>query len=108
MSEHSTKNITPDEKFGLIRNRVEQLEAFTVERQHDARQRLDRLQKELSDTRAEIQAGFNEVNHRLQDVQSRLKHVELKLEVLTLDIMDNRAEQRELHRRVDDLERPTS
>jgi arginine utilization protein RocB len=107
MNDDSTTNLTSDEKLDLIRKRLESLEAYAVERQHDARQRFDRLQKEVSDMRDEIHAGFNDVSHRLQDVQSRLKHIELKLEVITLDVMDNRAEQRELDRRVDDLERPT-
>jgi hypothetical protein len=62
---------------------------------------LDQIQKEMSDMRAEFQERFDKIEVQLQSING-------KPEILTGDVLDVRATQRVLQRRVEDIERGTS
>jgi septal ring factor EnvC (AmiA/AmiB activator) len=97
MSEDQTKDLTTDEKLDLILTRLAKLEAFAEDRQRDTRPMLDKIHKELADTRAE-----------LKEMADRLARIERKFDVLTSDVMDLRATQRDVENRLSGLERKPS
>jgi len=126
MSDETTKDLTPDEKLDLIiadlaavkmrltgleedvttikansevtNTRLSRLEAIAEDRSRETRPQLERIHKEIADTRIEMSEGQ-------QRLESRLDLVNQQLEVMTLDVMEMRTARRALDKRVAQLER---
>jgi len=104
MSEEKTKDLTTNEKLDLILAeltfmksdfgaRLARLEAFAEDKSRDTRPMLDRIHKEVADTRAEM-----------VEVRSELMRLNRKWEVLNDDVMEVRVFNRDLNRRLDKIE----
>lgn len=104
MSEEKTKDLTTNEKLDLIlaeltfmksdfSARLAKLEAFAEDKSRDTRPMLDRIHKEVADTRAEM-----------VEVRSELMRLNRKWEVLNDDVMEVRVFNRDLNRRLDKIE----
>jgi len=90
-----TADLTIDEKLDRILQRLTALESQGT---GTTRPLLDRIIKEMVETR-EALIG------RMDGMDARLERIEKQLEVMTLDVMRVRADQRRLEDRVDDVER---
>ena len=104
MNEENTKDLTVDEKLdlllaemafvktelGSVQMRLVKVEAFVEDRSRDTRPMLDKIHKEVADTRVEV-----------GEVKSHLKRLERKWAVLNEDVMEVRIAQRELERDFD-------
>jgi hypothetical protein len=101
MSEDPTRNLTTDEKLDLILARLAKLEAFAEDRQRDTRPMLDRIHKELADTRVEMRTEFTEIKSRLVDLERRF-------EAMASEYFGIRANMRVLEERVSEIERKPS
>lgn len=103
MSEEPT-NILPHNDLARILDylesivaRLEKLEA----RAYDTKPIWENALKEITDTRAEMRAGFEK---QRSDMEAGLRRVEHKIDVLNQNILDARADQRELEERVSKLD----
>jgi len=101
MNKENTKDLTVDEKLDMVLAelaflkadfgaRLAKVEAFVEDRSRDTRPMLDKLYKEVADTRIEV-----------GEVKSHLKRLERKRDVLNEDVMEVRIAQREMERDVD-------
>jgi hypothetical protein len=91
----NTADLTIDEKLDRI---LQRLAALETQGTGTTRPLLDRIIQETVETR-ETLAG------RMDGMDARLERIEKQLEVMTLDVMRVRADQRRLEDRVDEIER---
>jgi hypothetical protein len=91
----NTADLTDREILQAILRRLDALEAQGT---GTTRPLLDRIIQETVETR-ETLAG------RMDGMDARLERIEKQLEVMTLDVMRVRADQRRLEDRVDEIER---
>jgi chromosome segregation ATPase len=126
MSEETTQNMPDDRSFEErvfarfdaldtsmrdFASRLQQLEAKT----YDTKPIWEHALKEISDTRAEMREGIAEVRVEIGEVRVEIgnlrvemeagsRRVERKIDILNQNILDVRADQRELEERVTKLE----
>ncbi len=86
-----TADLTMDEKLDRILQRLAALEARADDRTRETRPLLDRIIKETVETR--------------ETLMEEMRRVRKQLEVMTLDVMQVRADQRRLEDRIDEIER---
>lgn len=91
----NTADLTDRELLNAILRRLEALESQGT---GTTRPLLDQIIKETVETR-EILTGC------MDGMDTRLERIEKQLEVMTLDVMNVRTDQRRLDDRMDDLER---
>jgi hypothetical protein len=103
LSEDETKKLSDRQLLEQIAARLQRIED---ERARETKPLLGEIRKELSDFRAEMLEFRAETEQRFNRIFDQLQRIDHQLEVLTLDVMDVRTEQRILERRVTDLERP--
>jgi septal ring factor EnvC (AmiA/AmiB activator) len=103
MSEEST-NLLPNDDLKLILARLnsidERLEKLEA-RAYDTKPIWENALKEIADTRIEMREGFEKSR---TEMESGLRRVERKIDVLNQNILDVRADQRELEERVSKLD----
>ncbi|HZF37665.1 MAG TPA: hypothetical protein VE715_02475 [Blastocatellia bacterium] len=87
----NTADLTIDEKLDRILQRLATLEARADDRARETRPLLDHLIQEMATTR--------------ETLMEELRRIKKQLEIVTLDLMETRADQRRLTERVDDIER---
>jgi archaellum component FlaC len=87
----NTADLTIDEKLDRILQRLTALESKADDRARETRPLLDHLIQEMVTTR--------------ETLMEELRRVRKQLEVMTLDVMQVRADQRRLEDRMDDVER---
>jgi hypothetical protein len=90
-----TADLTIDEKLDRI---LQRLAALENQGSNTTRPLLDRIIKETVETRETL-------NVRMDEMGARLDRIERQLEVMTLDVMRVRTDQRGLEDRIDELER---
>ena len=99
MSEEST-NLLPNDDLQLILARLnsidERLEKLEA-RAYDTKPIWENALKEIADTRIEMRERFEKSR---TEMESGLRRVERKIDVLNQNILDVRADQRELEERV--------
>jgi hypothetical protein len=95
----NTADLTMNEKLDRILQRLAALESQGA---NSTRPLLDQIVKELVETREMLMERIGGVEKTLTD---RLDRIEKRLEVVPLDLMETRADQRRLTERMDDLER---
>ena len=94
----NTADLTMNEKLDRILARLATLEARADDRARETRPLLDRLIQEMVTTRETLTG-------RMDGMDARLQRIEKQLEVMTLDVMQVRTDQRQLEDRMGDLER---
>jgi len=94
-----TADLTMNEKLDRILQRLAALESQGA---NTTRPLLDRIVKEMVETRVMLMGRIDVVEKTLTD---RLDRIEKRLEVVTLDLMETRADQRRLEGRMDTVER---
>ncbi len=119
MNEENTKNLTTDEKLNLLLAelafvkveltfvkteltsvktefgaRLAKVEAFIEDRSRDTRPMLDKIYKEVADTRIE-----------LKEVRDRVVRIDRKFDVLNSDVVELRSADREFEQRLTVVER---
>ena len=94
-----TADLTMNEKLDRILQRLAALEAHGT---GTTRPVLDRIVKEMVETREMLMEQIAGVEKTLS---ARLDRIEKRLEVVTLDLMETRADQRRLTERMDEIER---
>ena len=108
MNEENTKNLTTDEKLDLLLAesvfvrtelasqgaRLAKVEAFIEDRSRDTRPMLDKIYKEVADTRIE-----------LKEVRDRVVRIDRKFDVLNSDVVELRSADREFEQRLTVVER---
>jgi chromosome segregation ATPase len=108
MNDEPTQDLTDSEILRLLladmRDVKARLSATEDERALDTKPLLGEIRKEIAEARLEIA----EVKEGQGRIEARMKHLEEKFEVFTLDIMDVRTAQRALNSRMTELERRPS
>jgi chromosome segregation ATPase len=108
MNNEPTQDLTDSEILRLLladmRDVKARLSAMEDERARDNKPLLGEIRKEIAEARLEIA----EVKEGQGRIEARMKHLEEKFEVFTLDIMDVRTAQRALNSRMTELERRPS
>jgi chromosome segregation ATPase len=98
----NTADLTPNEKLDQVLRKLGDLDArlAALESQgtNTTRPLLDQIIKETVQTRETL-------TERMDGMDARLERIEKQLEVMTLDVMRVRADQRRLEDRIDDVER---
>ena len=107
----NTKDLADGEKLNLILAELADLrqwrarvDAFMEDRSRDTSPMLERIHKEVADTRLEMNERFQQVEGRLDALEKAARLTNHKIDELALNILDTRAVQRELGHRVDALE----
>jgi hypothetical protein len=98
----NTADLTIDEKLNQVLRKLGDLDArlgaLEAQGTGTTRPLLDRIIKETVETRETL-------NVRMDEMAARLDRIERQLEVMTLDVMRVRTDQRSLEDRLEDLER---
>ncbi len=93
-----------DNRLNGIDNRLEKLE----ERAYDTKPIWENALKEIADTRIEMREGFERVHTEFEKVHSEIetgsRRVERKIDILNQNILNVRADQRELEERIDKID----
>jgi hypothetical protein len=119
MTEDDTKDLTPDETLRLILAevrelkttvsgldaRVAALEAQAAERSNTTRPLLDRLIQEMIETREMLLARQDLADAKQDQMAEVLRQIKGQIEVLAINAVEVKAEQRTLAGRVTELER---
>ncbi len=119
MTEDNTKDLTPDETLRLILAevrelkttvsgldaRVAALEAQAAERSNTTRPLLDRLIQEMIETRETLLARQDRADAKQDQMAEVLRQIKGQIEVLAINAVEVKAEQRSLAGRVTELER---
>ena len=103
MSEEPT-NILPNDDLKLILARLNSIDERLGKleaRAYDTKPIWENALKEIADTRIEMREGFEKFR---TETESGLRRVERKIDVLNQNILDVRADQRELEERVSKLD----
>lgn len=93
-----TADLTDREILQAILRRLDALEAKADDRANTTRPLLDQIVKEMVATRETL-------TERMDEMGARLDRIERQLEVMTLDVMNVRTDQRSLEDRMNELER---
>ncbi|MDT5122830.1 MAG: hypothetical protein QOC96_2312 [Acidobacteriota bacterium] len=110
MSEETTQNLPNNDlrrilaRLDSIDTRLEKLEA----RAFDTKPIWENALKEIAETRVEMRDGFEKVHVEIEKVRSEMetgtRRVERKIDILNQNILDVRADQRELEERVNKID----
>lgn len=103
MSEETTQNL-PNNDLKLILARLDSMDARLEKLEahsYDTKPIWETALKEIAETRVEMHRGFQEVRG---EIQTGLRKVERKIDVLNVNILEVRAELREFDERVSKLE----
>ena len=110
MSEETTQNLPNDDlrrilaRLDSIDTRLEKLEA----RAFDTKPIWENALKEIAGTRVEMRDGFEKVHVEIEKVRSEMetgtRRVERKIDILNQNILDVRADQRELEERMNKID----
>lgn len=110
MSEETTQNLPNDDLrrilvcldsidawLNSVDTRLEKLEA----RAYDTKPIWENALKEIANTRVEMREGFEKVR---SDTETGVRRVERKIDILNQNILDVRADQRELEERMNKID----
>src|SRR5207248_4353577 len=110
MSEETTQNLPNDDLRRILAHldsidaRLQKLEA----RAYDTKPIWENALKEIADTRVEMREGFEKVHVEIEKVRSEvetgMRRVERKIDILNQNILDVRADQKELEERVNKID----
>jgi hypothetical protein len=111
----NTKDLNDSEKLNLILAELASLrqwrmraDTFIEDRSRDTSPMLERIHKEIADTRFEMNEHFQQVEGRLDVLEKAARLTNHKIDELALNIFETRVVQRELGHRVDALESRSS
>jgi len=69
---------------------------------------LETILERIESLRAEMRAGFEQVNQKIDSVEKTIRALERRIDTLSSDVVKVRADQRDIEDRVDKIERKPS